>query len=332
MQLLENYLAAVARHLPKAQAADITAELRDNLLSEIEEKEAGLGRKLNDKELERLLIDFGHPLTVAARYRQPRYLIGPEIYPFWLRTLQVVFLIVLAVAAVGSVIRLAIGDPAARIAADLPGVWPTVFSVFGVVTVIFAILERTWNGRMKLNWSPRSLPPPRATGPKPAELIGEMVMVGLFLLWWTGLVQFRAFVPIPPFVHVHMAPVWAQFYWPILAFAVSEIALNSLQLARPGWVRVNAGLGFAKQLWGLGMFYLILQAGHWVQVDAPTVTPFALDQMRHGFDRGMQFGITVTLAIMAFKTLQTAWRLIRGRARDGQANGGAASPAGAGVA
>ena len=68
MQVLDRYLAAIARHLPKAEAADIIAELRENLLSEIEEKEAELGRPLGAKELDALLTAFGHPLALAARY------------------------------------------------------------------------------------------------------------------------------------------------------------------------------------------------------------------------------------------------------------------------
>ena len=332
MQLLDRYLAAVARHLPKAQAADITAELRDNLLSDIEEKEAGLGRKLTDKELERLLIDFGHPLSVAARYGKPRQLIGPEIYPFWIAAMRMGLGIVVAIMVVGLVIRIASGDTAAHIEADLPRVWPALFTAFGVITLVFAVMERAWNGRMKLNWRPRQLPPPRAPGRKPSELIGEMVMGGLFLLWWTGVLQFRAVVPIPNFVHVHLAPIWAAFYWPILAYSATEIAINALELVRPGWARINAGLSLAKNLWGCTMLYLILEAGHWIQVDAPTVMPYAQAQMRHGFDRGLQIGLQVTLLVLAFKAAWDLWRLITGRARGGRANGGAASPAGAALA
>ena len=46
MDLVERYLAAVARELPEAQRDDIVAELRDILLSQFEEKEAELGRPL----------------------------------------------------------------------------------------------------------------------------------------------------------------------------------------------------------------------------------------------------------------------------------------------
>ena len=40
MDLVERYLAAVARQLPSKAAADIEAELRDLLLSRVEEQEA----------------------------------------------------------------------------------------------------------------------------------------------------------------------------------------------------------------------------------------------------------------------------------------------------
>jgi hypothetical protein len=334
MQLLDRYLAAVARNLPKAQAADITAELRDNLLSEIEEKEAGLGRKLNDKELEQLLIDFGHPLSVAARYGKARHLIGPEIYPFWLATLRVVGGVAAALV-VGALIVTAISTHQSVdwvVQRALEQFWSTALTVFGGVTLVFAFMERGPGGRMKLKWSPRTLPPPRSPGRKPSELIGEMVMDGLFLLWWTGVLQFRNFVPIPSFVHVQLAPVWAEFHWLILAYAVTELVINAVELARPVWVRLNAVLSLAKNLWGCAMFYEILQVGHWIQVDAPTVTAFALNQMRHGFDRGMQLGILGTLIVLACKAAWDVWRLVRGRANGGHANGGAASPAGAALA
>ena len=313
MQVLDRYLAAVARNLPKAQAADITAELRDNLLSEIEEKEAGLGRKLNAKELDALLIGFGHPLSVAARYRKTRYLIGPEIYPFWVATLRVVFGVVAALVAVGLVIRIASGDASAeRIASGLAGVWSFAFVVFGVITLVFAVMEWAGKGRMKLAWSPCQLPPPRTPGRKPIQIVSEMVAGALVILWWTGVVQFAALVPIPPFVHIHLAHVWSGLFWPILAYWSVEVAINGLELARPSWTRLNAGLSAAKNIAGCVILVRLLQAGHWIDVNA-SVSPYALDQMRHGFDRGMQIGMTITGLVIAAKAASDLWRLVRPR-------------------
>ena len=55
MELLERYLQAVKFWLPKEQKQDIIAELSEDLHSQIEEKEAELGRKLTAIEVEFLL-------------------------------------------------------------------------------------------------------------------------------------------------------------------------------------------------------------------------------------------------------------------------------------
>jgi hypothetical protein len=170
---------------------------------------------------------------------------------------------------------------------------------------------------MKLKWSPRTLPaPPRAPGRKPPQIVTETVMGAVFLLWWTGVIQFRALVPIPPFVHVHLAHVWAGLFWPVLAYSSAEIVINGLELARPGWVRPNAGLSLLKDIFGCALLMYLLRAGHWIDVNAK-VAPHALAQMRHGFDKGMQVGMTITLLVLVAKALAEAWRLVRAGGSDG---------------
>ena len=44
MELLERYLYAVSKHLPQARREDLIAELKDNLLSQLEDEAASLGR------------------------------------------------------------------------------------------------------------------------------------------------------------------------------------------------------------------------------------------------------------------------------------------------
>ena len=85
MDLVERYLKAVAAQLPKDNRDDIVAELRDEIMGRLEALEARLGRVPTDDEVEALLREVGHPLTVAARYRPgPHALIGPELYPWWI--------------------------------------------------------------------------------------------------------------------------------------------------------------------------------------------------------------------------------------------------------
>ena len=90
MNLLNRYLQEVSRYLPKARRDNITAELRANILSEMEDKEQELGRGLTENELVEMLQHHGNPMIVAGRYREHNLglafgvqLIGPELFPFY---------------------------------------------------------------------------------------------------------------------------------------------------------------------------------------------------------------------------------------------------------
>ena len=84
MELLDRYLQAVKFWLPKSQRDDIIAELSEDIRSQIEEKEAELGHKLGESEVEAVLKNLGHPLLIAERYLpSQQYLIGPVLFPVY---------------------------------------------------------------------------------------------------------------------------------------------------------------------------------------------------------------------------------------------------------
>jgi hypothetical protein len=58
MLLVERYVEAVREHLPRRERNDIAAELRDTLLSQIEEAVAEQGRRLSDDEIAAILIRY----------------------------------------------------------------------------------------------------------------------------------------------------------------------------------------------------------------------------------------------------------------------------------
>ena len=124
MELLDRYLLAVRKHLPWQRQDDILAELRANLESQLEEKEAALGRPLTLAEMENWLKSLGSPLRMAAPYQPQQYLIGPALYPVYRNVLK----IALAWGAVIYCIAEAPPEPACQIAAshrrhasDFPG-------------------------------------------------------------------------------------------------------------------------------------------------------------------------------------------------------------------
>jgi len=100
MELLDRYLQAVKRYLPWWRQDDIIAELRANMESQLEDKEAELGRPLTATEAGEWLKQMGAPMMVASRYQPRQYIIGPAIYPIYLFVLRRVIVLALIVYSV----------------------------------------------------------------------------------------------------------------------------------------------------------------------------------------------------------------------------------------
>src|ERR1700727_1880270 len=88
MELLERYLQAVGQYLPAKGKMDTLAELRENLLAQMEGREEELGRPLTQGEVADVLERHGHPVLVAARYLPQQHLIGPQWFPIYWFTLK----------------------------------------------------------------------------------------------------------------------------------------------------------------------------------------------------------------------------------------------------
>jgi hypothetical protein len=307
--LLDRYLAAIARELPDRQRADITAELRDELLTKIELKEAAVGRPLDRDELEAVLLEFGNPLIVAGRYRKVQHLVGPEIFPLWWSAQKVTLGVVAAAYLVIVIIRAAFTGTATEAEDAVPSVVTTLIFSFGIITLVAAGIERLNLQRFVYRWRPRQLPPAGTKTKSPFERVVEIGMGVVFLLWWTGVIHFRNWFPTMGLLVVDLASVFAAYFWPILAYSAFELAVNLLGLLRPGLVRLNAGLALARSLAGLALCTALLEAGHWLDISSPDLPPHVLEVAQANFDMGMKIGLVVTVAGFAIKAVLDARRL-----------------------
>lgn len=303
--LIERYVAAIARELPERLRADIAAELQDELMSRIEAREDQLGRPLTRAELEAALVEFGNPLVVAGRYRKHQHLVGPELFPFWWAALRVTLLVIVAV-------HIAVAAVAILGGAVLPDVFPSLLETavfaFGAVTLVFAAVERFGKPSVFARWKPSALPPARGRTRRRFDILVEIAMGVVAILWWTGAIQFRRFIPELWF-DLELAPVWAAWWWPILAYLGGELAMNLIALLQPGRVALNRGLMLARCLAGAAILAGVLQAGHFVEVSSRTLTPTALATVQANFDRGFSIGITVTIVVFLSMAAVEAWRL-----------------------
>jgi hypothetical protein len=315
MDLIDRYLAAIARQLPAKQAADIRAELGDVLMSRVEDQEARLGRPLVRAEVEALLIDFGNPLTVAGRYRKVQHLIGPEVFPYWWAAIKIMLAILAGIYLVLLIIGAVVDTTPLEWKRHVPSIVPVAIYLFGLITLGAAAFERFGKVQMLQKWKPSQLPPAVGKRRTPFELGFEIAWNVVFLAWWLGAFRFHDLLlpPYPAFLDVSLAPVWLHWKWAIVAYGAAEIAADIYALARPNALAANLAILAVRYAFGMALLGAILQAGHWLTVNAPTLPEHALAIVRANFDKGMGVGITVTIIAMGARVALETWRFWRAR-------------------
>jgi hypothetical protein len=307
MALLDNYLNAVNGQLPKAQQDDITAELRDILLSQIEARESECGRPVTDDETAAILKRFGHPLTVAARYGSRGYLIGPTIFPFYRALLKVMLTRVLLPALLFVLIvpALVADDPLVRVPFALWILATVMLAGFGVITLVFARLERLGTPSALIdNWDPHSLPAPHhPQQPAPrSEAVVSLVMVGFYLLWWIDVLPLanvnRWFGGAP--LGVTPGPIWGMLNPAIVALMLGSIACDVVAIARPAWTTL--------QVWAS----LVLHGASALLLYRLIAADSLLVEVRTGLRSPFEYGMRIALVVMAVIVVISLASRVRG--------------------
>lgn len=157
--LTDRYIWAVQRSLPERQRDDIDRELRGTIADTIDGKTEG---GASPAEAERAtLVELGDPYRLAAGYAdRPLHLIGPKVFPDYIRLLKVLFIIVLpiVIAAVLLGQLLATHGDIGRSFGATVGITVSVVAHFGFwTTLVFALIERSPDYKATV-WNPDTLP------------------------------------------------------------------------------------------------------------------------------------------------------------------------------
>jgi hypothetical protein len=236
MEILESYLRAVKRGLPRAQSNDIIKELSDDLSSQLEEQKAVLGRPLTDEELFAFFKQHGDPMTVARRYRQDHRslslgweLIGPELFPMYWILLS--FNLTITIAAV-IVVSLIMHTPIHVGVFIVP-----VLAQIICLTVVFSILNLV---RRKFP-QPWYYPPAELAPMLPVSRwysLAGLILWATVTVWWLAVPHFPQLILGSGAAHFKLAPTWHRFYVPILLLALASIAQRVVSLLHPTWTWV----------------------------------------------------------------------------------------------
>jgi hypothetical protein len=266
--LLNRYLQAVGFWLPRVQKDDILAELSEDLQSQIDDREAELGRGLEETEVAAILRQRGRPMLVAGSFLPQQSLIGPVLYPIYILVLKIVALCY-AVPWLLTWIGFAIFDQAqGRFHFALPPhglgtLWTIVFTQFGAITLIFAVIDRvSTKSKLLGDWDPGKLPKvrlPEASKRRCNAIAG--VIFGVFGFAWLLALPSHPFLLVGPAIFaVKAAPVWSTVYLAILVLAAAGIVENVVTLARPQLTWFLPLFRIATSILGLWIAYRLIQA------------------------------------------------------------------------
>ena len=139
--------AAFGRQLPAKNRADIEAEILSALQDMLDERAKQAGKPVDDEMTFDVLQAYGSPDKVAASYQPERYIIGPRLYPAYIKVVQIVLPImgVLALLGLGfsfGRVEMTVNSIFEMIGKAVGEFFGSMISALGSITLIFAILER----------------------------------------------------------------------------------------------------------------------------------------------------------------------------------------------
>jgi hypothetical protein len=322
MQLLERYLQAVKFWLPKEQKEDITAELSEDIHSQIDENEAELGRKLNESELEAILKQRGRPLLVANRYLPQQYLIGPVLFPIYRLVLKIVMVcyvvpwtatwIALLIFNSGHAAKFT-GHSWFEILGSLwASLWGTAFLAVSTVTLVFAILERVQRKPHFLEeWNPRKLPPVNNPNLIPRfNSILELAANFVFCVWWMANMSSNV-VLNQVNLRISLAPAWRYFFWGFLFLAFVNIGLAIANFARPYWTAPRATIRLVSDIAGSVLFCWLLKANLLAEIAGANIPPLKAAQLTGAINFWMARMFPLAIIVGIVITLVNIFRIAR---------------------
>lgn len=178
--LTDRYVDAALRRLPARQRPDIEKELRASIADAVDDHlHAGTDPATAERAV---LAELGDPARLAAAYAdRSLHLIGPAVYPEYVRLLVALLATVLpAVAVAVAAVQTVAGATASSVLGRTVGTTITVGVHLAFwTTLAFAVIERT-SALPARTWSPADLPESPAPRSRLGGLLAGAVFLGLF--------------------------------------------------------------------------------------------------------------------------------------------------------
>lgn len=330
MTLIDRYLRAVRDHLPREQQDDIITELSDNLHSRFEDEASARGRPLAEADQVAILKALGHPMAVAARYRGDERsvtfggrLIGPELFPTYMKVLAVNVLITSLIALIATVAAFALWP-------GITGFLAPLAIQFVVVTAIFIVIDRRFITNPD-GWDPRTV---NSMGPdvdvstldgiatlligaahtravKVTTSVLEIGLLALALATWLA-------IGVPSSIgFMRPGPGWTDLFVPVTAVMIFSLITPIVTLIRPTWTRFRVAAHVVVDAATIVIGAVSLAIGNWVVVADPGAATPEMAGLVEAINTIVRISIAGTIVLTAITGALEIRRLVRMRRAHG---------------
>lgn len=291
-ELIDSYVHEVGQQLPRKLRADIELELRSLLADAVEDRED------EETAVIEFLRELGPPSQFAAQYLPKQYLIGPELFPLFKLVGTIVFSVITVVTAASIAVFLArFGLPENFLSwwgGEMGEYMRNIIFVFGMITLIFAVLERNGAGKeVKTGeWDPTTLRPVKDPSRiDRAGLIGSIVGA-LFTLWVLS--------ELPGWIGTEGGGLFTAAYlvhipW-LVASSIAEIVLYGSVLINGRWTQPLRIGQFGVKLFDIVVVYRIVNG-------AALLNTELLNSLVKG-------ALTIALVVMIIELTYRVYRMI----------------------
>lgn len=263
MDLVERYIAAVKRELPAKKRDDIGRELEANIMDKVEALEAEHGT-LNEQQLSELLLNMGHPRSVAREFCPPMPLVSARLMPIYLNTLYMVLGILFVISSLEVATRWLSGADMSLLLymkALASEFLNAGYFAFTWVTIGFIVMTRDRKEKNKDDdvlcaWSPAELP--TATDSWHHIRLQDIFTDLATLLFLALVIWYPILRPGPGIESLFNQEVWTVLLWftPVIAIGVAS---SLWQLRTRLWTQrlLMINIGVSSAFVGMSLWLML---------------------------------------------------------------------------
>jgi hypothetical protein len=330
MKIIDQYVSAVGKNLPRKNRSDIEAELRSNLEDMLEDRSRQTGQPVDEALAIDLLREHGSPEKIASAYTRTRYLIGPNLYPIFELVVKVVISVIFAIALIAFGVGYTSNPSGPNFIQQLISFFFQVVSglvtAFGNIVIVFAILERLMPSselekevEEEATWDPKSLEKePDPDQVKPSELIIEI----LFMV--AALVIFNLYPNIVGIGFVtdgkwFFAPALSEAFFTYLPWinilAFLQIMLNLVLMRQGVWQVATRLFHITLEIAGVILAFFMVTGPSLINLSGEALANTSIGEawpvMERIFNILPQFVLIILIVVQSIEVGKTVYSLLR---------------------